>query len=102
MVYYDGLTKAEALKALYDYSTPQGLGAMLFMLTGFSDSLPLEEAEELLKTTNSFDYLNGKVMKVTLDDEGFDEYLYDRDNGKGAAQAALNEYRAKKDLNAGL
>lgn len=102
MILYDGLTKAEVLKALYDYSMPQGLGILQYMLTGNMGELSLDEAEDLLKETNSFDYLNGKVMKVTLGDEGFEEWLYDRDNGKGAAQHALDEYRVKKQFRSGL
>jgi hypothetical protein len=37
-----------------------------------------------------FDYFNGKVMKVDIANDEFDPYLYDRDNGPGAAQYAID------------
>lgn len=94
MVKYDGLTKAEVLKALYDASRPLGLGFLQFI----PGDISLEEAEKLVKKTDNFDYLNGRVIKVTLGDDGFEEWLYDRDMGEGAAQKAVDEYRAKKEV----
>ena len=45
-----------------------------------------------------FDYLKGRVMKVDLsEDDGFEEWLYDRDNGEGAAQSALDNYLLEKN-----
>ena len=38
-----------------------------------------------------FDYLQGRVMKVDLGGDSLRVDLYDRDNGPGAAQAALAE-----------
>ena len=59
--------------------------------------MTIEQAEELLQTTTYFDYLYGRVLKVNLsNEEGFEEWLYDRDNGIGAAQRALDNYRATK------
>ena len=47
--------------------------------------------------TTYFDYLYGRVLKVDLKgDDGFEEWLYDRDNGEGAAQQSLDDYRATK------
>ena len=43
-----------------------------------------------------FDYLFGRVIKVDLSGNWFDERLYDRDNGIGAAQAAVNSVRRGK------
>ena len=36
-----------------------------------------------------FDYLYGRVMKVDLSKDTFDPFLYDRDNGQGAAERAI-------------
>ena len=48
----------------------------------------------MLEETTYFDYLYGKVMKVDLSsDEQFEERLYDLDNGKGTAEAVVNELR---------
>ena len=96
MVFYEGLTKAEVLCALYNNAQCQGLGFLHYI----PKDMTIEQAEELLKTTTEFDYLYGRVMKVDLSgDKGFEEWLYDRDNGKGAAQSALDDYRARKTNN---
>lgn len=90
MVDTKGLKKSAVLAALYNDSKPQGLGFSHF------DPAPMteEEAEDLLKTSTHFDYLKGRVMKVDLsNDDSFEEWLYDRDNGNGAAQRAINKLR---------
>ena len=90
MVDTKGLKKSAVLAALYNDSKPQGLGFLHF------DPAPMteEEAEDLLKTSTHFDYLKGRVMKVDLsNDDCFEEWLYDRDNGNGAAQRAINKLR---------
>ena len=90
MVNIDGLDKADVLSALYNRSWPLGLGFMHY------DKTPMEkeDAVKILEKYTYFDYLKGRVMKVDLkDDSEFMEALYDRDNGKGAAQAAINELR---------
>lgn len=89
-----GLRKAAVLAALYNASRQQGLG---FLQERGATGMTEEEAAELLKDrTPYFDYLHGRVMKVNLkDDEGFAPYLYDRDNGQGAAEAAIAPLRAK-------
>ena len=94
MVKYDGLTKAEVLCALYNNAKSQGLG-LFFCESG---NMTIEEAETLLSRATYFDYIKGRVLKVDLSGEkAFDEWLYDRDNGKGAAQDALDDYRTQKN-----
>lgn len=93
MVDIKGLKKAEVLAALYNNSKPQGLGFSHFDPT----KMTVEKAEEILKQTTDFDYLRGRVMKVDLSsDDGFEEWLYDRDNGVGAAQIVIDELRREK------
>ena len=93
MVLYENLTKAEVLCALYNNARCQGFGFLHFN----PEDMTIEQAEELLQTTTDFDYLYGRVLKVNLsNEEGFEEWLYDRDNGTGAAQRALDNYRATK------
>lgn len=90
MVDTKGLRKSAVLAALYNASKPQGLGFLHFDPTPMTE----EEAEDILKYGADFDYLKGRVMKVNLgDDAGFDERLYDRDNGTGAAQRAIDRAR---------
>jgi len=80
-----GLDKAEVLAALYNASKPQGLGFRHY------DSKPMtsKEAGILLKQTTNFDYVQGRIMKVDLSGDTFDPWLYDRDNGQGAAEKAI-------------
>ncbi len=90
------LNRADVLAALYNASKPQGMGFMQYE----PKPMQREEAEELLKRGKYFDYLKGRVMKVDLSDNEFDPWGYDRDNGPGAAKAALNALRDLKDTNA--
>lgn len=72
---------------LYNASKPLGLGILQYDPKDMSE----KEAAELLKEQSYFDYLKGRVMKVNLSsDNEFDEWLYDRDNGIGAAKEAIN------------
>lgn len=99
MIDITGMDKADVLAALYNASRPQGMGYLHYTPTPMTK----EEAAELLggKTTEChtsgyrsptyFDYLNGRVMKVDLSKDQFDERLYDRDNGNGAASRALEK-----------
>lgn len=90
MVDTRGLSKADVLAALYNNSKPIGLGLLQFD----PKEMMVTEAEELLKQTTYFDYLKGRVMKVDLSSsDGFEEWLYDRDNGNGAAQRAIDSLK---------
>lgn len=102
MVDITGLEKADVLKALYDASHPLGLGRLDHRS---SQPLPLEEARRIITKLRTiwaerlptrwayFDYLQGRVLKVNLTGDEFDETLYDRDNGPGAAEQALASIR---------
>lgn len=85
------LDKAEVLAALYNNSKQQGMG---FLNARGREPLTKEQAAELLKETTYFDYLAGRVMKVELKGDTLDPWLYDRDNGTGAAARALEPLAA--------
>ena len=90
MINIEGLNKADVLKVLYNNSQPLGLGFLHFD----SKDMTTEEAKEILETRTGFDYLKGRVMKIDLSsDIEFNERLYDRDNGIGAAEKAVNSLR---------
>lgn len=85
------LSKAEVLAALYNASRPLGMGWLQFDPT----PMTVSEAEQTIKEMGlSYEYLKGRVMKVSLRSDRFDPRLYDRDNGGGAAERAINTYRA--------
>lgn len=94
MVNIKGLDKARVLKALYDNSHVQGLG---FMTAAEEGDVTVEDCAELLEKYTSFDYLYGRVLKVELSGDEFDERLYDRDCGEGAAQRAVDSIRAERE-----
>lgn len=81
------MDKAEVLAALYNNSTPQGMG----FLNAENFDMSKETAEEILNSSKNryFDYLKGRVLKVDLVGDSFAPFLYDRDNGSGAAERAI-------------
>lgn len=98
MVKYIGLSKAEVLLALYKKAQPKGLG----LFVAGKKELTLEQAEKLLQETTSFDYIDGRPIKVDLsNDEGFDPWLYDRDHGESAGFVAVMDYALEKKIGPG-
>ncbi len=95
MISLVGLNKAEVLAALYNTSKPQGMGFLHYN----PKPMTTREAEILLQETTDFDYLKGRVMKVSLKGDGFDSWAYDRDNGEGAAERAIAELVRTGDTN---
>ena len=93
MIALKGLNKAEVLAALYNASRPQGRGFMAYE----DGPMGREEAENLLADCTYFDYLKGRVMKVDLGGDVLDPWGYDRDNGTGAAERAIEALRAGND-----
>ncbi len=90
-----GLDKAAVLAALYNAARPRGMGFMDYT----PKPMTTEEAKlELDRSFRSyFDYLNGRVMKVDLSGDSFDSRLFNRDNGEGAAEMAIQSLRSSGD-----
>lgn len=99
MVNIKGMDKVEVLDALYVASKPQGLGILHFVSGGLTDTEKKEVRDDFIKTGTFLwvDYLKGRVLKVNLNGDEFDERLYDRDNGEGAAQRAVRSIPNKGD-----
>tara|TARA_Y100000310_G_scaffold339975_1_gene434332 strand:- start:566 stop:850 length:285 start_codon:yes stop_codon:yes gene_type:complete len=90
-----GLDKAAVLAALCNGGKTQGRG---FLSGGFGQDMTREQAQELLDSGQTyFDYVNGRVMKVDLSTDELDTRLYDRDNGHGAAERAIEEALTQPD-----
>jgi hypothetical protein len=89
MVDISGLDKAEVLLALHKASKAQG-----FSFISLHDPT-IEECRDWLKQDLSVDYFAGKVIKCDLSKDGFDPWGFDRDNGEGSAEAAINKLRTK-------
>lgn len=84
-----GINKAEILAALYNNARVQGFG----ILHAKSEKMTTGMAEEVLKQYAEydfyFDYLHGRVMKISLAGDELNTRLYNRDNGPDAAEKAL-------------
>ncbi len=81
------LDRAEVLMALFNRSKLQGLGVLC---RSGEVGMTADDAREILASGERyFDYLRGRVMKVDLDEDMLFVGLYDRDNGQGAARAAI-------------
>ncbi len=91
MINIKNLNKADVLAALYNSSQQQGMG---FLDPRGALRMDSAEAAALLESHTYFDYLRGRVMKVDLSGESFDPWPYDRDNGEGAAQRAVDTIQA--------
>ncbi|MBQ8237892.1 MAG: hypothetical protein IJZ39_07090 [Oscillospiraceae bacterium] len=101
MIDIRGLNKAEVLKALYDGSRVQGIGFLEALSR--DESIPaiiegrvtVEHCQQLLDATGYpyFDYLYGRVLKVDLSKDEFEERLYDANNGQGAAERVIRRLR---------
>lgn len=79
--------KAEVLAALYNNSHPHGLGFLQYN----PEPMTVEKARELLQCTSYFDYLAGRVMKISLESNRVYTGGYNRDNGDGAAERAISQ-----------
>ena len=84
-----GIDKAHLLVALYGLAKPLGMGFLQFV----PGPLDYNEARELLESSMRFDYLKGRVMKVSLAKDTMSVSLYDRDNGEGTGALAIAEAR---------
>ena len=89
MIDISELSKAQVLAALYNNSQPLGLGFLHYEAEPMTET----QAAELLKQSTYFDYLKGRVMKVDLSKDHFDPWLYDRDNGQGAAARVIESLK---------
>ena len=104
MINIKGLDKAEVLYSLYHNSHAQGMSFLGLPQKEFT----LEHARELIKETGYdpegeyrpgclyFVYLEGYVIKCDITNDEFDERLYDRDCGEGAAAKAIEYVREGK------
>ena len=81
-----GIGRAKVLAALYNASKPLGLSILAY---DGGHIMSEEEAAEMLKEQTYFDYVYGRVMKISLKTYDLDVRLYDRDNGTGAAWRAI-------------
>ena len=91
MIDIKGLDKSALLAGLYNNSKPLGLGFMQ------ADPNPMteHEATQIIREQGlEFDYLKGRVMKISLDGDTLNPWGYDRDNGAGRAARVVQAVKA--------
>lgn len=76
------------LVALYNNAKPIGLGHLFDR-----GHLTRAEARKVIEAMNAFqfDYLFGRPLKVYESEDGLDGRLYDRDNGAGSFDRAVEQ-----------
>lgn len=79
--------KEKVLAALYNNAKVQGMGVW----QAENKAMTPDEADKILEESNDkyFDYLKGRVMKISLVKDEVDTFLYNRDNGVNAAENVL-------------
>lgn len=95
MIDINGLDKAAVLAALYNNSH-----RLRRIHEDPRNVMTVKLAEDLIEDLKvdgrlNFDYLRGRPIKVDITKDSFDPYLYDRDNGEGAAAKAIEPLRGK-------
>jgi len=96
MISIKGVDKAAVLAALYNNSKPLGMGMLHFDPAMMTTDEARKEIEKMSYGLY-FDYLKGRVMKVDLSGDELNPALYDRDNGDGAALAAIKTILDRSD-----
>ena len=82
------IDKVKILIALYNNAKCQGMGILHYT----PEAMTEDEAVVCLSNAAPdyyFDYVKGRVMKISLQNDILDTWLYNRDNGDGAAERAL-------------
>lgn len=94
VVSINGLTREQALCAFFNAARTQGMGRIEYNPMHHIDEV---KAGLILCASSYIDYLEGRVIKTEfpIRAETLDVTLYDRDNGEGAAEQAIDQYRRR-------
>ena len=100
--------KEEVLAALVNGASAKNVPEIGCFLKFFKqEPFTVQEAKKLIlsirkfegKRNLYFDYVHGRPLKVDLNTDELDTFLYDRDNGKDAAWEVVQELADKKGVN---
>lgn len=91
MIDITGLSREDVLRALYNRAVPLRMGFHAYKKGNMTE----EQATLLLSQDDYFDYVLGRPLKLKLIEgaKNFDEWLYERDQGEGAAAFAISALR---------
>ncbi len=84
-----GIDRAELLAALFNAAAPgQNLARLTYEAQ--PEQMTPDEARELIDSGRTyFDYHRGRVLKCDVTEDDLKPWLYDRDNGEGAAARVI-------------
>lgn len=88
--------KAEVLAELYNNSKPMGMGIVQYDPT----PMPIEIARQILEEKQSFGYLKGRPLKISLEGNVIWVGGYNRDNAQGLAQRVISSCRNINEIGA--
>ena len=82
-----GIDRPALFAALYNAARTQGMG----FIHHKDKQMTRDEAADILgkSDSNYTDYFRGRVMKINIMQDDLTTVLYDRDNGRGAANHAV-------------
>lgn len=91
MINIKGLSKSQVLHALWHASKARRISFIGLL----GESFTLEDAQKEVDDQPClyFDYVAGHIIKCDLSKDEFDERLFDKDNGDGAAAKAIENLR---------
>lgn len=81
-----GLDKVTVFRALYERAQPQGCSHLSYV----PGPLAADEARRLFEASGGvFGFVKGRLLRVDLSGAALETGAYDRNNGPGAALAAI-------------
>lgn len=94
-MYFEDLEKAKVLAALYNAAKPAGKDIASYDPTPMS----YQEAKAISFDRNNFDYIKGRILLVIFIGNKFNSKLYNKHNGKNAAEMIVSSLKKTNDEN---
>lgn len=95
------LDKAEVLACLFNHAKFRGMQLLdeEYQVKADKIIMTVTQAKEIIAMNNNlhFDYVWAKAIKTNLSGDEIDPGIYDREHGQGAAEAAIQTIRNKKN-----
>lgn len=95
MIDVSGLNKAAVLAALWQEAKPPHPTSIAAEI--YTQPMTIERAQAVLDSRLAVMTVDGRRVDVDLSGDAFDEFFYDRANGKGAAAKAVESVRQAQE-----
>jgi hypothetical protein len=94
-IYFGDLDKALVFAALYNGAKPSGKDIREYD----PEPMTCTEAKKLVLTRKRFDYVKGRILLIIFVGDTFNQKLYNKNNGEGAAEIIIESLRLTGDVN---